>query len=426
MNESIDTAALPGTGGVAPANHRSWQWRYGIALLLVALAYVARLALDPVLGEEHQPYATFYLAVAITAWLGGLGPSLLSLFLGLGVSLYAIVPARDSAALIEAEAIIHLVVSGTIVLLMQLLRLSQQRTARLLSEAQEGQRQLAADIAKRLKAEEALHQARQELAEVNTGLERTVEERTAKLREAVGELEHFSYSIVHDMRAPLRAMQSYAAFLEDESCSDCLKPESREFIRRIRAAARRMDLLITDVLSYSKVVREELALKPVDLARLLRSLIQTYPNLQAHEGVIHFAPALPPVLGNEAALTQCFGNLLDNALKFVAPDRPPRVEVWATPQDGWVRIDVQDNGIGIPKEAQGRLFRMFERLHRGYEGTGIGLALVRKVTERMGGKVGVESEPGKGSCFWVKLRAAIPPGTAEGSESLVFQRLATA
>jgi signal transduction histidine kinase len=403
-------------------------WRYGIALLLVALAFVTRLALDPVLGTEHQPYATFYVSVAVTAWWCGLGPALFSLGAGLLLSLYAIVPPRDSFLVMGrrdlAEVVIHLLVSGTIVLLMELLRLAQQRTARLLRQAQEGQRQLAADIVDRLKAEEALHQARQQLAEANAGLERTVQERTAKMREAMGELEHFSYSIVHDMRAPLRAMQSYAAFLEEEAGKCALGAEGHEFIRRIRVAARRMDLLITDALTYSQVVREELALKPVDLRRLLASLIHTYPNLQAHAEQIHLAPSLPLVLGNEAALTQCFGNLLDNALKFVAPGRPPRVEVLAKLEEGWVRVCVQDNGIGIPKAAQARLFRMFERLHRGYEGTGIGLALVRKVAERMGGRVGVESEPGQGSCFWVELRRATLP-SLESPRALDSTTMAT-
>ena len=113
---------------------------------------------------------------------------------------------------------------------------------------------------------------------------------------------------------------------------------------------------------------------------------------------------MPVVLGNEAGLTQCFSNLLGNAVKFVKPGEKPEIRVWATQRGEWVRIWVEDKGIGISKEMLPRVFEMFSRGSKEYEGTGIGLALVRKVVQRMGGKVGVESEEGKGSRFWIELR----------------------
>src|SRR5205085_5690903 len=123
---------------------------------------------------------------------------------------------------------------------------------------------------------------------------------------------------------------------------------------------------------------------------------------------IHIETPLPSVLANEAALTQVVSNLLGNAVKFVAPGTRPRIRVRADGENGFVRLWFEDNGIGIPKDAQPRLFQMFQRLNRAdtYEGTGIGLAIVRKAVERMGGTLGVESEPDKGSRFWVKLRRA--------------------
>lgn len=366
-----------------PARFRTLWLRYVVALLAVVIAFVARLALDAIFGEEHQPFATFYIAVVVAAWFGGLGPGLLSMGLGLVVSIYAVIPPRDSLMVQEtrdwAEILLYLIVCGTIIALMQLVRRS-----------------------------------RQALAEANAGLDATVRERTARLREVVGELEHFSYTITHDLRGPLRAMEGYATFLERASAPERSGPKGGEYIRRIRLAAERMDRLITDALSYSKVVRQELVLIPVDLGELLSSIIHTYPNLQNHERDIHLVAPLPRVMGNEAALTQCFGNLLDNALKFVAPERPVRVEVRAESSGEWVRVIVRDNGIGIPREAQAGLFQMFTRAHQEFEGTGIGLALVRKVVERMGGRVGVESEPGHGSCFWVELRAA--PGPQETAQ----------
>jgi signal transduction histidine kinase len=144
----------------------------------------------------------------------------------------------------------------------------------------------------------------------------------------------------------------------------------------------------------------------VDLSKLVRGLLDTYPNLHAAAADIQIDGNLPIVLGNESLLTQCFSNLLGNAVKFVAPGARPTVRLWSEIKDGFARIWVEDKGIGIAKHAQPRLFAMFQKLDNQYEGTGIGLAIVRKVVERMGGKVGVESETDQGSRFWVELRVA--------------------
>lgn len=242
-----------------------------------------------------------------------------------------------------------------------------------------------------------------ERKEFQARLERLVAERTAKLQELVGELEHFSYTITHDMRAPLRAMKCFGE-MANELCAGCENLEPKGYLRRITIAADRMDLLITDALSYSKAVRQELALAPVDAAALLRGMLDTYPELQSSKAQIQIEGEIPLVMGNQAGLTQCFSNLLGNAVKFVKPGQVPRVRIWAETRDSVVRLWFEDNGIGIPKSMQPRVFDMFSRGHRNYEGTGIGLALVRKVMERMGGKVGVESEEGKGSRFWLELK----------------------
>lgn len=238
-------------------------------------------------------------------------------------------------------------------------------------------------------------------------LERLVAERTAKLKELVAELEHFSYTITHDMRAPLRAMQGFAELMS-ESCAACNQQETQGFLRRIRTSAARMDSLITDALNYSRTVRQELAVMPVDTGELLRGMLDTYPEFQPSKAQIEIKNELPLVLANEAGLTQCFSNILNNAVKFVKPGEVPRIRVRAELGNGWVRIWIEDDGIGIPKAMQPRVFDMFSRGHQNYGGTGIGLALVRKVMDRMGGKVGVESEENKGSRFWLELRAAEP------------------
>ena len=307
-------------------------------------------------------------------------------------------------------------------------------------------------VAERTKA---LTEAREQLRQHAQTLEKTVQERTAMLQETVGELEHFSYSITHDMRAPLRGLSGYAHLMLTGECGGCNGATSKDFLRRIDKAAQRMDQLITDALQYSKALRAELVLKPVDVAQLLRGMLESYPNLQPPKASIRLEGEFPLVLGNEAALTQCFSNLLGNAVKFVAPGTMPEISIWAeriaggekedgggrmeegeerrdketlehptlniehrsgtsdptlNPQpstlNSYTRLWFEDNGIGIPKESQARIFDMFQRVSKTYEGTGIGLALVRKNAGRMGGKVGVESELGRGSRFWLDLKTA--------------------
>jgi signal transduction histidine kinase len=217
------------------------------------------------------------------------------------------------------------------------------------------------------------------------------------------------------MRAPLRAMQGFGEILLQE-CADCMQDERAQFLRRIADSAGRMDKLITDALNYTKAVREELELEPISVKAVLEGIVDSYPQFQAPNADIQIARDIPPVLANEAGLIQCFSNLLGNAIKFVASGVQPKVRVWAEPRQreasankpGLIRIWFEDNGIGIPRQYQQQIFVMFQRLSRKYEGTGIGLALVRKVMERMKGRVGVESEEGKGSRFWLELQAAPP------------------
>jgi signal transduction histidine kinase len=300
--------------------------------------------------------------------------------------------------------------------------------------------------------EKALHRQRFRDIErqLTQQLRDTVDERTAKLQEMVAELEHFSYTITHDMRAPLRAMRGLAKLLV-EDCAPCLQREHREYLHRISDSAERMDHLIADALQYSLLVRGQFHLEPVDADALIRGLLESYPEFQPPQAHVRISNPLPVVLANKAGLTQCFSNLLGNAVKFVRPGQTPDVLVRAeetqdgprepkapatqnprqsdegsSPLSSWhmpekttsetandgvppaqpVRIWFEDNGIGIDKEYQDKIWVMFQRLNKSYPGTGIGLALVRKAVERMGGRVGLESEPGHGSRFWIELQLA--------------------
>lgn len=237
-------------------------------------------------------------------------------------------------------------------------------------------------------------------------LERAVKERTAKLRETVGELEAFSYSVSHDLRAPLRAMYGYSVALMEDA-ADRLNPNEREYLGRISRAAQRLDRLINDVLTYSRLARTEVRFDRVDLDRVVREILLQYPSLQPGKAEVRICPPLGHVLGHEALVMQGVSNLMINAAKFVRPGQRPVVTVWTEPVSGErLRLWIQDNGIGISAHNLGRIFGMFQRLNPDveYEGTGIGLSIVKKAVERMGGEVGVESEEGVGSRFWIELK----------------------
>jgi signal transduction histidine kinase len=226
------------------------------------------------------------------------------------------------------------------------------------------------------------------------------------LETANQELEAFSYSVSHDLRAPLRAIRQLSQVLL-EDYGDKLDPDARGILDRIMMSGSRLDLLIRDVLAYSRVIRSPVQFWPVKLDNLIFEVIQQQPALQAPQATISIQSPLLPVLGHDAFLTQCFSNLLENAVKFVSKGKAPEITVRTEPRGSMVRIWVEDNGIGIEPRHQQRLFNLFERVHseQEYEGTGIGLSIVRKAVERMGGTVGVESEPGKGSRFWMELLA---------------------
>jgi PAS domain S-box-containing protein len=239
-------------------------------------------------------------------------------------------------------------------------------------------------------------------------LELLVAERTVSLQNAMAQMEEFSYSVSHDLRAPVRAMQGYArAVLEDYG--ERLDAHGKNYLERIIRSGSRMDRLIHDILIYSRLSQREIRLQPVSLARLVPEIVQQYPGLQPPTSIEVQEPLLE-VLGHEPSLVQAISNLLSNAVKFVAPGTLPRIQLQTERRGGQIRFCVKDNGIGIRPAHQHRLFGMFERIHPEdtYEGTGIGLAIVRKAVERMGGQVGVESDGVNGSRFWIQLPAANP------------------
>lgn len=238
-----------------------------------------------------------------------------------------------------------------------------------------------------------------------TMLNRELEHRVAALTTANFELESFNYSIAHDLRAPLRAMTGFSkALLQDETAN--LSATGLDYARRIATSAKFMDSLLLDMLTYSRMTKAEITPTLLSLDEPVQELLGLLEKEIKDAGVaIEVEGPLGAVFAHPSTLKQVLSNLVCNALKFVAPERSPLLKIFTTRQDGVVRIWVQDNGIGIAPEHHERIFGLFNRLPEAqkYPGTGVGLALVRKGAERMGGRAGVESSPGQGSRFWIEL-----------------------
>lgn len=256
----------------------------------------------------------------------------------------------------------------------------------------------------------SLKTAERNLAAANQQLERRVAERTADLKTVNDDLQAFAHTVAHDLRAPLRNIEGFAtALVEDEA--DRIGEEGRLYLSRIRAGARRMDQLITDLLTYSRMGRADLKLERVSLGSSIAQALQELEAVVRESGGrVDTGSELPDVLANRALLVQVIGNLVANAIKFVAKGTPPLIRIEARRQGDFVHLLVDDNGIGIPAAHRERVFGVFERLHgqEAYPGTGIGLAIVRRAVTKMRGSVALEDSPAGGLRVVVSLRAAEP------------------
>jgi signal transduction histidine kinase len=248
--------------------------------------------------------------------------------------------------------------------------------------------------------------SRNEILRLNSDLERRVADRTRELQEIIQELETFSYTVAHDLRGPLRAMHRSAEILLLEQASH-LSPDGADFLRRITESADRMDRLIQDLLAYSRVTRSELRSVPIEPRLLLADLmVHMASEIRERKADVRIENSLGKVMADPILLAQVFTNIVANALKFVQPGNTPHVRITAETRNGMERIWIEDNGIGIDPRYRERLFHLFERLDSDYPGTGIGLAIVKRAVERMGGLVGFEPRGEGGSRFWIELPRA--------------------
>lgn len=267
-----------------------------------------------------------------------------------------------------------------------------------------GASKVGRDITEEKAARAALLDAQRRLHDHAQELERLVALRTANLEETIESLEGVCYTIAHDLRAPLRAVQSFTEVLL-EDYGNKFDSQGKEFAERIVAAATRMDLLINDLLAYAKLSHAQLPLESIDLNDEMRRVRdQLATEITAQNGEVIFGK-LPTVLANPIVMDQVFSNLISNSLKFVAPGTKPKIEVGAEELNGsHARIYIQDNGIGIPEEHRERVFGLFQRLHHEeYPGTGVGLAIVKKGIERMRGHVSIAQSSRGGARFLIDL-----------------------
>jgi PAS domain S-box-containing protein len=230
--------------------------------------------------------------------------------------------------------------------------------------------------------------------------------KTAELERSNAELEQFAYVASHDLREPLRMVASYTELL-DERYRDQLDDRARKYVGYIVDGARRMQRLVSDLLALSRVGTQGKPLEPVDASAVVRNVLRYMAGAAGEAGAAIEVGDLPTIGADEGQLGQLFQNLIANAIKFRAPDRPPRIAIGARRANGEWLFSVEDNGIGIEDRYADRVFQMFQRLHgRGeYDGNGIGLAIAKKIVERHGGRIWFTSTPGAGTVFHFTMPA---------------------
>jgi len=239
------------------------------------------------------------------------------------------------------------------------------------------------------------------IRELAEALEQRVIERTADLEAANKELEAFSYSVSHDLRAPLRAIDGFSRILQEDHAQS-LAPEARRYVQLVREGTQRMGTLIDDLLAFSRLTRQPLTRQVVDPAAIIREVLEELQSEREGRRIKLEVGDMPAVEGDPSLLVEVFTNLIGNALKFTRTRKKAVIEIGAEEQGGEIVFFVRDNGVGFDMQYADKLFGVFQRLHRAedFEGTGVGLAIVQRILHRHGGRIWVQAQPERGATFF--------------------------
>ena len=254
------------------------------------------------------------------------------------------------------------------------------------------------------KEKEARQRAEKELVSLNTQLEQRVIERTYQLEAANKELEAFTYSVSHDLRAPLRAVDGFSKFVL-EDYENKLDSEGKRLLNLIRTNIQKMDQLITDLLALSRVTRGELSFSGIDMTQMAISIFKESAAPDVTDKISLTVDPLPEGYADPTYMRQVWTNLIANAIKFSSKKKKPVIKIGGSKENGFNVYFVKDNGVGFNPEYTHKLFGVFQRLHKSddFEGTGVGLAIIQRIIHRHGGKVWAEGEEGKGATFYFSL-----------------------
>ncbi len=394
-----------------PATPLSWYLPFGVLGLLQLMMIAALQRPIPVDKLESFAFLDVVAACGVIAWGGaasGRTHSAQLFLVGLAMSAAALVPwgpkiqaALCITVLAATQANVYMVSGGflsglafptlvpVVVLLAASIYVSYSLDRTRLAAGREELRRIAAEA---------------EAVELNELLADNVAARTADYRAVNRELENFTYSVAHDLRAPLRSMDGFAAAVLDDY-GDRLDEDGRDYLSRISASAQKLGVLIDDLLKLSQVVRVKIERREIDLSKIYEESFAQWRETDPSRRVeIKVAPGMIAE-GDAALLRLAIDNLVGNAWKFTRNEDPAIIECGRLEEDGGYVYFIKDNGVGFDETYAAKLFKVFERLHvdRQFEGTGVGLATVRQVVERHGGRVWAESEPGKGAAFYFTL-----------------------
>lgn len=347
---------------------------YIIAVAATGIAWLVDLLLQERFSESSG--GLYVAAALVSTWIGGLAPGLFVVVLTVGINLaFSNHPYLSMAVGVHGfeRLILFSAVAITISVLTARVRANQQL-----------------------------------LRDLNAELEDKVEKRTDALNESNQQLQAFCYTLAHDLRAPLRAIQGFADIMMMDHEKE-LSAEARAHVERIRNSAERMGRLILDLLAYTDLTRADFQKQAVDVEVICENVLRMFiDEIRRTNAEVCLDLPAKKVVGDRVGIERVLVNLVTNALKFAAADRAPRIEIISESRRPNVRISVRDNGIGLDVKYREQIFGVFQRLPTSNDsGTGMGLAIVKRSVEKMGGSVGVNCFPGSGCTFWFELPEAV-------------------